>query len=176
MDPHIWEEDPDVREQHYKDALKWLEVADYLGAKTLRIDAGGRDDTWTPEALDTIVTRYREYAQFAHDHGFRMGPENHWGAELDPTNMRAVYDAVDHPGFGVLLHFRDQDINVPMAPMAMHTHIAWDITEGDLAGTMKTLKDVGYQGAWSVEHHSGKDEYAEVAIQVEKVRNVLATW
>ena len=174
--PHIWEDDADRREQHYKGALKWLEVANYLGAKTLRIDAGGRDETWTPEQLDTIANRYREYAQYAHDHGFRIGPENHWGAELDPANMRALYDAVDHPGFGVLLHFREQDINTAMAPMAMHTHIAWDITEGDLEGVMRTLKDVNYDGAYSVEHHSGENEYTEVAVQLAKVRAVLDRW
>jgi sugar phosphate isomerase/epimerase len=174
--PHVWEDDPDRREQHYQNALKWLEAAEFLGAKTLRIDAGVREDHFTPEQLDGIVTRFREYAQRAHDGGFKVGPENHWGAELDPRNMRAIYDGVDHPGFGVLLHFRDNDINIPMAPMAMHTHISKEITDGDLEAVMDTLRQVGYEGAWSVEHHSGVNEYTEVGVQVAQVRDVLGRW
>jgi hypothetical protein len=38
------------------------------------------------------------------------------------------------------------------------------------------LHKTGYQGCWSIEHHSGKDKYAEVAVQLAKVRAVLAHW
>ena len=40
------------------------------------------------------------------DNGYRVGPENHWGAEVVPENMARICRAVDHPGFGMLLHFR----------------------------------------------------------------------
>lgn len=30
--PHIWEDDPAVREQHYQGALRYLYAAEYLGA------------------------------------------------------------------------------------------------------------------------------------------------
>ncbi len=88
--PHIWEDDPAVREQHYQTALTYLQVAEYLGAKTLRIDAGGRDDDWTPEQFDLIVQRFGEYARRAYESGFKVGPENHWGAEVVPANMRRL--------------------------------------------------------------------------------------
>lgn len=38
------------------------------------------------------------------------------------------------------------------------------------------LRDGGYQGYGSVEHHSGKDECAGVAIQLAKVHAVLQGW
>jgi sugar phosphate isomerase/epimerase len=174
--PHIWEDDPQVRERHYQGALRYLRVAELLGARTLRIDAGVREEHFTAEQFETIVARFREYAQRAYDAGFRVGPENHWGAEVVPENMRRLCEAVDHPGFGVLLHFRGNEGDAVMAPWAMHTHISWDITEGDLAGRMALLRDAGYRGCWSVEHHSGANEYAEVAIQLAKVRDVLSRW
>jgi sugar phosphate isomerase/epimerase len=174
--PHIWEDDSHVREQHRRSALTYLRVAEVLGARTLRIDAGVRADSFTDEQFEEIVARFREYAQRAYDAGFKVGPENHWGAEVVPENMRRLCEAVDHPGFGVLLHFRGDDGDAVMAPWAMHTHLSWEITEGDLAGRMAMLRDAGYQGCWSVEHHSGVNEYTEVAVQLARVRDVLSRW
>ncbi|CAN5417408.1 hypothetical protein BH10CHL1_BH10CHL1_41360 [soil metagenome] len=174
--PHIWEDDPTVREQHYKDALQYLHVAEVLGAQTVRIDAGVREDTFTNEQFDWITRHYQEYAQRAHDHGYRVGPENHWGAELVPENMQNICKAVNHPGFGVLLHFRGDAGDAVMAPWAMHTHFSWEITEGHLEASMQLLRDTGYKGAWSVEHHTGEHEYSEVAIQLAKVQDRLGRW
>jgi len=181
---HIWEDDPAVREQHYRNALAALRGAAMLGARFVRIDAGGRGETWTDEQFDLIVRRYKEYAQFAHDHGFRMGAENHWGAERSWSNLKKLYEAVDHPGFGLSCHIggwagtpEEQDqADIWVAPWVCHTHFAWNITEGPLEAKMANLRAVGYGGYYSVEHHSAKDEYAEVEIQVAKVRAVLARW
>ena len=173
---HLWEEEAAKREQHYQNALAALHAAEVLGAQTARIDAGGRGEVWTDEQFDLIVARYREYAQRACDNGYKVGPENHWGTEVDPVNMQKLCKAVDHPAFGVLLHFRGNEGDAVMAPWAMHTHFAWQITEGPLVESMTLLRDVGYDGCWSVEHHTGKNEYTEIAVQVAKVRDVLDRW
>ncbi len=174
--PHIWEEDAGQRDQHYRDALRYMHVAEVLGARTLRIDAGGQGETFTDEQMDLIVTRYQEYAQRALDNGYRVGPENHWGPEVVPDNMVRICKAVDHPGFGMLLHFRGNAGDAQMAPWAMHTHISWEITENSLADSLTMLRDSGYAGCYSVEHHSGENEYTESAIQLAKVRDLLSRW
>jgi sugar phosphate isomerase/epimerase len=173
---HIWEDDPNVREKHYQNALAHLSAAELLGAKTVRIDAGVRADTFTDEQFEWIVKRYQEYAQRAYDNGYQVGPENHWGAEVVPENMVRICEAVDHPAFGVLLHFRGNEGDALMASWAMHTHVAWNITEGNLVESMTTLRDAGYDGYWGVEHHTGKNEYTEVAVQIARVRDVLDRW
>jgi len=58
----------------------------------------------------------------------------------------------------------------------MHTHVHWETCEGDLMGTMQMMRDAGYEGFWGVEHHTGENEYTEVAIQIAKVRDVLDRW
>ncbi|MBN1934050.1 MAG: TIM barrel protein [Anaerolineae bacterium] len=174
---HIWEDNADTRALHYQNALAALHAGEVLRAKTVRIDAGGRDDVWTDEQFDLIVTRYREYAQRAYDNGYKVGPENHWGTEVIPANMVKLCQMVDHPAFGVLLHFKGSlEDDRAIAPWAMHTHIAWDITENRLAESMSMLRGAGYEGYWGVEHHTGKNEYTEVAIQVGRVRDVLDRW
>ena len=174
--PHIWEDDPTVRENHYQLALDYLQVAELLGAKTVRIDAGVREDTFTDEQFEGIAKRFREYAQRAYDNGYKVGPENHWGAEAVPENMKRLCEAVDHPGFGVLLHFRGNAGDALMAPWAMHTHISWGIVEDSLVESLTMLRDTGYQGCWSVEFHDAKNEYASAAAQLAKVRWLLEQW
>ena len=170
---HIWEDDPDAREKNYQNALAHLKAGEILGARTVRIDAGVREDSFTHEQLDWIVRRYGEYAQRAYDHGYKVGPENHWGAEVNPDNMKQICEGVNHPAFGVLLHFRGNAGDAVMAPWAMHTHISWDVTMQCLEDSIKTLKAVGYQGYWGVEHHSGQNEYANVAVQLAHVMKAV---
>ena len=181
---HIWEDNRDARRKNYENALAHLKAAEILGARFVRIDAGGRGATWTDEQFDHIVRRYREYAQRAHDHGFKVGAENHWGPEGAWANLRKLYRAVDHPGFGISCHIggwqgtaeEKDEADRQVAPWVCHTHFAWNITEGPLEEKMKNLRDAGYQGYYSVEHHTGKNEYAEVAIQLARVRAVLDRW
>src|SRR4051794_34244586 len=71
---HIWEDDPELREKHYKLALSHLKAAAYLNAQTVRIDTGGRGRHWTSEQFDLIVKRYREFAAYGSDQGLRVGP------------------------------------------------------------------------------------------------------
>lgn len=174
--PHIWVDDPAEREQNYRNALAYLHAAEVLGARTIRIDAGGQGEAFTEEQFDLIVKRYKEYAQRAYDNGYKVGPENHWGPEVVPANMKRICEAVDHPGFGILLHFRGNEGDKAIAPWAMHTHISFQIAETRLVESMTMLRDAGYTGYWGVEHHSGQNEYTEVAIQVAKVRDVLEKW
>jgi sugar phosphate isomerase/epimerase len=179
---HIWEDDPEARERNYQNALAHLRAAVTLGAKTVRIDAGSRAESFTTEQWDLVIKRYKEYAQFAYDHGFKVGPENHWGPERVPATMKRICEEVDSPAFGVLLHIGGwsgadaEHGDEYVLPWVMHTHVAWNITECCLPEKMAMLRDAGYQGYWGVEHHTGKNEYTEVAIQVAKVRDVLDRW
>jgi sugar phosphate isomerase/epimerase len=179
---HIWEDDQAARERNYQVALEHLRAGELLGAETIRIDAGGRGETWTDEQFDLIVRRYKEWAQRAYDNGYKVGPENHWGTEVDPANMQKLVEAVDHPAFGVLLHFRgngSKDMpsgDAVMAPWAMHTHISWDVAERCLEESLPMLRDAGYSGYYSIEHHSGENEYARTAVQVARVRELMSRW
>ncbi len=172
---HIWEDDESVREKNYRNALAHLKAAEVLKARTIRIDAGVRADNFTNEQFDWIVKRYKEYAKRAHDNGYLVGPENHWGAEVVPENMKRICEAVASPAFGVLVHFRGKGED-KFAKWAMHTHISWDIAMGDLEANMNVLRKAGYKGYWGVEHHTGKNEYSEVSVQLARVRDVLVRW
>ena len=172
----IKKEDPEARAKHpTDDGLAYLHAAELFGARTVRIDAGVRADTFTDEQFDTIVKRYREYAQRAYDNGYQVGPENHWGAEVVPENMPHLQGG-ESSRLRHVAALPRQPGDASMAPWAMHTHISMEVVTNSLEQSMTMLRDAGYTGFWGVEHHSGQNEYAEVAIQVARVRDVLERW
>ena len=182
---HVWDDDPEIREKNQQNALTYLKVAEVLGARFVRIDAGSRREQWSDAEFDFIVANYKQYCQIAHDAGFRMGAENHWGPEKSWTNLKRLIDAVDHPAFGISCHINGwagtqeekDEADRLVAPWVSHTHFPWNITESPvLEEKMKNLRDAGYPGYYSAEHHSAKDEYAEVAVQLAKIKAVLDRW
>lgn len=177
--PHLWMDDPARRQAHKEQMLEYLRAAERLGAQTVRIDFGGtKGHTMPEEAFDYIVKTYQEYCAFCGDRGMRIGPENHWGWDQVPEYLEKVRDAVNHPAYGHLYHLgnffdepeKGEEICISYA---MHTHIH--------AGSVSYAKDVirrlhnsGYQGVYSVEHHSGKLECERVEWQLATVRGLIA--
>lgn len=173
---HVWEEEADWRTNAKLLAERHLDAAEFLGARTVRIDTGGRDRHWSGEAFEFIARRYREWAQRAHDRGYRIGPETHWGTDVHADNHVQLAQAVDHPGYGILFHMgKDVDgdpdaYDEALAPLAAHTHLDQKTCENRLAKALGYLVAAGYQGCLGVEHHSAKNELAEVAAQLGAVR------
>ena len=177
--PHVWVDDPEERESHRKQMLAMLRAAEVLGAKTVRVDFGGNEGhTMPPEAFDYIVSAYRDYAAFCGDAGMKIGPENHWGWDRVPEYLERVAAAVDSPWYGHLYHLRNFHDEPERGEEfaikhAMHTHIH--------ANSMPYAKDVirrlansGYEGVYSVEHHSGKLEPERVDWQLATLRGLIA--
>jgi len=192
---HIWDPDPAVRAKNRENALANLNAARILGAEFMRLDAGGPPagdrssqaaKEWSNEAFDGIVRGYKEYAKYAADHGFKMGPENHWGPEGIWPNMQKLYKAIaPQPGFGMSVHIsqwqgtkQEKDLaDKESAPWVVALHMDNDTCNGPLAEKMGILRDAGYKGWWVVENHSnGRNEYAMTGIQVSQVRTVLQSW
>ncbi|MEZ4863272.1 MAG: TIM barrel protein [Caldilineaceae bacterium] len=178
----IWDNDPAVRESNARNAEVNIKAAEFLGAQTVRIDAGGTRDErgWNTQQMDMIVKQYRVWAQRAHDNGYRIGPENHWGAEMVPENMKQLCEAVDHPGFGILLHVNRWHGADPgagdelVAPWVMHTHFSPAVDEAGTLRTMNALRAAGYNGCYSVE--VATQRYTEPALVIARLRDIGEQW
>jgi sugar phosphate isomerase/epimerase len=177
---HPWEDDPEVRKQHLVLAYRHLEAAELLGAKTVRIDTGGRDRYWSNEQFDTIVESFQAFAERAGNAGFVVGPETHWGATNYPDNMLRLHAAVGSPNYGILLHMGKDtwtspgDYDRALAPIAFHTHIDQRTCYERIDEALSILIDAGYRGAFGIEHHTGKNELAEVEAQIGLLRRALS--
>jgi len=176
---------------------RYMQIAKKLGVGFVRFDTGPsmtndrkETDGWTDQEFDYLVKRYKELAQIAFDNGFRIGAENHWGPERCWTHMEKLIKAVDHPGFGICVHFGGWTSNSPetreadndaadkaAAKYVCHTHFPWDTCESPkLPEKMALLRDAGYKGYYSAEHHSAQNEYNLTEVQISKIRAVLTNW
>ena len=176
--PHLWADDKEERELHYKGAFNYMKAAVILGAKTVRIDIGVHRDTITDEEFDYVAKVYGELAKFAKDNNMRVGTENHWGASRDPEVLDRIYNAVNNDAYGVLFHFGnffDGQIEKGLETvlkMVMHTHIP--VNSLPFAKEyIRRLVNVGYKGTFSIEHHTAKHEYERVAWHLATVRELI---
>ncbi|CAN5485914.1 hypothetical protein BH11ARM1_BH11ARM1_05200 [soil metagenome] len=177
---HPWEDDAETRARHMALAHRHLEAAEILGAKTVRIDTGGREREWSNEEFDVIVAAFKEFSKIAAGRGFLVGPETHWGATNYPDNMLKLHAAVAEPAYGILLHLgkdtwtSPDDYDRTLAPIAIHTHVDQKTCYERIDSALNILMDAGYQGCLGIEHHSGKNEFSEVEAQIGLVRRSLS--
>ncbi|WP_135547953.1 sugar phosphate isomerase/epimerase family protein [Paenibacillus cymbidii] len=178
---HLWDPDPDKREALARNARAHLRAAELLGARTVRIDTG-TDGTMEmgEEQFDYTVRLYREYAERADGHGYRVGPENHMGPSLVPASMKRIAEAVEHPGYGILLHLDrwKQDAAIGdrlVAPWVCHTHFDGRTSApGAAEPLVRMLLDAGYDGYWGIEYNAEGNQYAEVEWALASVRSALS--
>jgi sugar phosphate isomerase/epimerase len=178
---YIWADDPAQRAEQAQNAKANIQAAELLGAETVRIDAGGTRDerAWNTQQFDAIVSQYRQWAQRAYDNGYRIGPENHWGAAMVPANIIALCEAVDHPGFGLLLHTGRWHEQVEqgdelVARWTMHTHFSPALSDEALLRTANALRAADYQGCYSVEMLVQR--YTEPALILARLHDIGESW
>lgn len=178
---HVWEDDADKRAENEEMAWKCIRAAEILGAKTIRIDLGIREDKASEEQMNYVVEKYSEYCRAAAEFGAKIGPENHWGASWDYETMVELFRRVKEPNFGLLLHlgnwFGTEDekdhFDRVFAAKAMHIHINYEHCV-DADRVIPPLVEAGYSGCWSVESHKSVNEYNNVAFQLAQIKRVVA--
>ena len=177
----VWDPDPDIREKLHRNALDHLRAAELFGARTVRIDTSRGPVKPSEEQFEYTVMRYREYAQRAADYGYTVGPENHTGISLDPQWMKKLAEAIDHPGYGVLLHIgRWQDGASEgdrlLAPWVNHVHLDAKTlnSEQDTVHKIQMLMEHGYRGHWAVEYNSPTHPYIELEWALASAKRLLA--
>lgn len=177
---HPWDDNPEVRARHAALAQQHLDAADILGARTVRIDTGGTERHWSDEQFDFIAEAFRGFAKRGAESGYKIGPETHWGATNYPDNMLKLHAAVNMPAYGILLHLgkdtwtSPDDYDRALAPIAVHTHVDANTCHTRAEAALTILLDAGYTGCLGVEHHSGKNEFAEVEAQIGLVRRAIS--
>ena len=177
---HVWDKDEKIREENERMARNCLRLAEAVGARFIRIDVGVREDVISKEQLRYVTEKYREYCKIAAGFGAWVGPENHWGASRKPEELKKLLKEMKGvPNFGLQLHLGNWDAedkdgqDLAFVKYARHMHLDFAHCYSLNDGHLEKLWEAGYEGVWSIEHHSGTNEYANVAFQLANVRRIL---
>ena len=156
-------------------AYRWVEIAAQLGAKQVRIDAGGREESFE-EIFDIVVEGYKDLISRARENGIEIVIENHWGPTNDPNNMYKLLDAVD--GLGLLFDTSNwpegthEEAWVRYAPYARLTHIKTSFSKDsgeptlDIPKAIRLLREAGYDGSWGIEAEASEWDEEELVLKI----------
>lgn len=131
----LYNPDPAIRAAEVERLKGQVDVAAALGVKVMRHDVcntvvyGGVTVSFD-RMLPAIAEGARQVAEYAQSKGVRTCSENHGFVAQDSDRVERLYNAVDHPNYGVLVDIgnfacADED-NVlavsRLAPYAVHVH------------------------------------------------------
>jgi sugar phosphate isomerase/epimerase len=163
-------DDPAVQEKEWIDMQRALDVAAFLGARSIRVRPGNDD----PACLDRVVPWFQRSAAYAAAQGITMGFENHGGGISGQPKLAAALSAqVGSPYFGVLyepcnLMHAGVDYRYALYTMREHiTHV--HLKDGaytlqgfqhtmlgqgqiDLPWILARLADINYRGDLALEY------------------------
>jgi len=181
---HIYDEKPEYRALFRSRAYRWIEIAQTLGAKQIRLDSGGSHEM-PDEMFDIIVEGFRDLVARGREAGVEVVMENHWGASQVPENVVRILEAA--PGLGLLFDTnnwapgRQEDGWKMCAKYARITHIKTfnvsdDLVEAsaDVDKAIGLLVEAGYDGCWGIEScPEHDDEMTGVRKTIQLTRNAL---
>jgi L-ribulose-5-phosphate 3-epimerase len=83
---------------------KWIDIAQYLGCHSVRINVYGGAQNWKTDAglVDRAAETIGWMLDYAKGSGLNIIVENHGGASSDPDVLVALVKKVNHPNFGLL--------------------------------------------------------------------------
>ena len=144
---------------------KWIDIAQYLGCRSLRCNVYGGATDWKQDR--DLVNRAAEtmlaMVEYAKGSGVDIIVENHGGASSDPDVLVALVKKVNHPNFGLLCDLgnwnKGDDRYAAVRktlPYAKGLSVKGTWGENldpafDAAKLVQTALDGGYSGWWGLE-------------------------
>lgn len=158
---HMYEPTAEARAVNRACAYRWIDAAQRIGAKQVRLDSGG-SETMTNEMFEIIVEGYHDVMKRTQDAGLELIMENHWGSNCVPENVIKILEAVD--GLGLLFDTNNWAEGTQKqgwelcAPHARSVHVkTFEFDENgddptvDLEYVIKLLVQHGYDDIWGIE-------------------------
>jgi sugar phosphate isomerase/epimerase len=179
--------DPDKLREQIAMVKQWVEHSSRLGAKTIRIFAGGADKGDTEEQARTrCIAAIQEACDHAAKYGIYLALENHGGIVSTAEGMLAIIKAVKHDWFGVNWdtgNFQTPDPYADLAkiaPYAVTVQIKGEIQpagrkkeDADLKRLTDILRMAGYRGYVALEYEAEEDPKTGVPRIIEALKKLM---
>jgi sugar phosphate isomerase/epimerase len=185
---NLGDSDPDARMEAVDSHEPWIDVAAYLGAKTVRVNAAG--DGTADEVAANAVDGLTMLGEYAAKKGINVVVENHGGYSSDANWVTGVMEQVNMDNVGTLPDFgnfcieqgpdgciREYDKYLGMQQLMKYAKgvsaksryfdAEGNETESDFFRIMKIVKDSGYRGNIGIEYE-GPDLSEDQGIKATK--------
>ncbi len=173
------------REQEVVKVRKWLEIASFLGAKTVRIFAGSVPKNSTEnDILPICVETMKKAIPAARDLGIYLALENHGGITATPESLLKIVRDADSPWLGINMdtgNFHGTDPYAELGLIADKTKVVQiktdiqpkgkAIQETDFVKIRTLLEKVSYRGYVVLEYEGKEDRYSAVPSYLQKLHD-----
>ncbi|WP_128914411.1 sugar phosphate isomerase/epimerase family protein [Granulicella sibirica] len=175
----ICELDPAKRKAGVEVAKKWLDGAALLGAKSMRVNSGGRRIAPSPVAdptsypknpdlevyLTNCIESFKEMADYGGKVGVKVTLENHWGLTANPINIKIIIEEVNNPfceaspdfcnwEHKYLMYHALNDL-APYAHTTVHAKYWNRWQEPDVQRNVRIMLNNNYTGIFALEYEEG---------------------
>ncbi|SHF06121.1 Sugar phosphate isomerase/epimerase [Caldanaerobius fijiensis DSM 17918] len=176
--------DDETRKEDIEILKMWIDIAAFLGSKSVRVNTGFRS---SEKDLNTIVSSYKELAEYGATKGVAVAMENHGGVSADPKNIVKIFEMVNHPNFRICPDFGNFDDDIryealdmifDLNPILVHAK-TYDFDEQgnqtrfDFGRCIEIAKKHGYDGYYSVEFEGQGDQFEGVRKTIALLRKYL---
>jgi sugar phosphate isomerase/epimerase len=179
--------DPGKRALEKKHVKDWIEVAQKLGAPSLRIFSGTMPDdnyTWK-ERAQWIAEDIRECADYGRNHGVILAVQNHHDFIKTALEVEELLKIVDHEWVGLMLDIGSYHTADPYKDIEANSKyaITWQMkemvyfnntqTSTDYSKIIDIVRKCGYRGCLPLETLGAGDPYLKVKALFSKVSSIL---
>ena len=177
--------DPKIRETAISASKKWIDIAQQLGARSVRCDPGKMN----PDDLAPTTDSYKQLAAYGKSKGIYVLIENHGGVGSEhPEELIRLFKSVGGDSIGALPdfgNFPDEETRLrglpllfPYARTVCHAKgLEFDAsgneTKFDFPKCVETSKQSGYKGVYSIEYEGAGDPYDGVQKVVDELERYL---
>jgi sugar phosphate isomerase/epimerase len=179
--------DRDKRTAEKKHVKDWIDVAQKLGAPSLRIFSGTMPDdkyTWK-ERAQWIADDIRECADYGRNHGVMLAVQNHHDFIKTAVEVEELLKIVDHEWVGLMLDIGSYHTDDPYKDIEANSKyaITWQMkemvyfnntqTSTDYKRIIDIVRACGYKGCLPLETLGAGDPYLKVKALFSKVYSIL---
>jgi sugar phosphate isomerase/epimerase len=174
------------RAAEVKKVKEWTVRAARLGAKTVRIFAGGLEKgTTLADAQKRVVDAVNECCEVAEKLGIYLALENHGGITDTPEHLLELVKPVNSSALGVNIdtgnfHTVDPYADIAkIAPYGVVSQVKTEVYPGnkkqdaDLGRVVKILKDANFHGYVALEYEAKEDPKVAVPRHVKELRKLI---
>lgn len=175
------------RDKEVASVHKWVDVAEKLGARHIRVFGGDVPKDQTEEAMvPHVVETLKRSAEYAATKGVMLGLENHGGITANAPRILEILKKVDSPWVGVNLdtgNFKKDVIKqiAMILPQAINVQVKAEMMDEsgqmvrqDWSQVFKMIRDSGYRGYLSLEYEAKEPAETAVPRLIKEMKEKLA--